>query len=281
MGQYITNILTGISITDIIDMVLVAFLAYQLLGVLRSTRAFQLAKGIGIILAIALIAELCHFYVLSWIIEKILNVGLIALLVVFQPELRRALERIGRSSFGIRQYSYETQASLDIVNSILKSVEYFSSRKEGALIVIEQETALSDIAETGTILDTKISQEALDNIFYKGAPLHDGAAILRGDRIYAAGCVLPLTQNPNLSKDLGTRHRAGLGISENSDAYIIIVSEETGIISVARNGKLQRFLDLKTIEKQLMAIYLAGGEEETIWAKISKVLNREIGHGKK
>lgn len=264
MGQYITGILAGIQITDIIDIALVAILAYQLLGYLKSTRAAQLAKGIVIIIAFAIIAEVCHFYVLSWLINKVLSVGLIALIVVFQPELRRALDYIGRSKLGIRQQSFATEQAISVVKSIVASIEYFSNRKEGALIIIEQDVALNDIAETGTILDTKVSTEAINNIFYKGAPLHDGAVIIRGDRIYAAGCVLPLTQSQSISRDLGTRHRAAIGISENCDALVLIVSEETGIISTARNGKLSRFLDLKTVEKQLLSVYLKEEDESLI-----------------
>lgn len=269
MGEYITGILTGIRITDIIDIALVAFIVYHLLGYLKSSRAAQLAKGIAVVLLIALIAEVCNLYVLSWIIEKVLSVGIIALIVVFQPELRRFLDRLGRSSsLTIKQYSSDTENTISTVEAIVKSVEYFSGRKEGALIIVEQDVALNDIAETGTIIDSKITTEGINNIFYKGAPLHDGAAILRNDRILAAGCVLPLTQNPNLSRDLGTRHRAAIGMSEVSDALVIVVSEETGIISVARNGKLTRFLDPSTIEKQLLAIYMRNGQEETIWTKI-------------
>ncbi len=277
VGQYITGILTGISITDIIDIAIVSFIVYHLLGFLTSSRAAQLAKGIMIVIVIAFLANLLHFYVLSWIIGRVLSIGLIALVVVFQPELRRALDFLGRSRIGIRQPSMSTEYNMNVVESIVRSVEYFSARKEGALIVIEQETALDDVAETGTIIDSKISSEALDNIFYKGAPLHDGAVIVRGDRIYSAGCVLPLSQNQNLSRDLGTRHRAGIGISEVSDALVVIVSEETGIISTARNGKLSRFLDLKSIEKQLLDCYLVGGQEDTLIAKISRLWRKTDG----
>ena len=277
MGQYITGILTGISITDIIDIAIVSFIVYHLLGFLRSSRAAQLAKGIIIVIAIAFIAELCHFYVLSWIIGRMLSIGLIALVIVFQPELRRALDFLGRSRIGIKQQSMCTEYNMGVVDSIVKSVEYFSARKEGALIVVEQETALDDVAETGTIVDAKLTTDALDNIFYKGAPLHDGAVIVRGDRIYSAGCVLPLSQNQNLSRDLGTRHRAGIGISEVSDALVIIVSEETGIISIARNGKLSRFLDLKSVEKQLLDAYLNKGQEDTIIARLTKLWRKIDG----
>ncbi len=278
MGQYITGILTGISITDIIDIAIVTFIVYNLLGFLRSSRAAQLTKGILVVIAIAFLAELCHFYVLSWIIGKVLSIGLVALVVVFQPELRRALDFLGRSSrIGFKQTSMNTEYNMAVVEAIVRSVEYFSARKEGALIVVEQETALDDVAESGTVVDAKLTSDALNNIFYKGAPLHDGAVIVRGDRVYAAGCVLPLSQNPNLSRDLGTRHRAGIGISEVSDALVIIVSEETGIISTAKNGKLSRFLDLKSVEKQLLDAYLNGGQEDTLMSKINRVWRKING----
>ncbi len=277
MGQYITGILTGISVSDIIDIAIVSFIVYHLLGFLRSSRAAQLAKGIIIVIVIAFIADLCHFYVLYWIIGRVLSIGLVALVVVFQPELRRALDVLGRSRIGLRQTSISAEYNMAVVDSIVKSVEYFSSRKEGALIVIEQATALDDLAETGTVIDAKLTSETLNNIFYKGAPLHDGAVIIRGDRIYSAGCVLPLSQNQNLSKDLGTRHRAGIGMSEVSDALVIIVSEETGIISIARNGKLSRFLDLKSVEKQLLDVYITGGQEDTVIAKLTKLWRKLDG----
>ncbi len=272
MSQVIRGILVGIRFTDIIDILIITLLIYKVWGFLKTSRAAQLTKGIGIIIAIALIAEVCNLYVVSWLIGRILSIGLIALVVVFQPELRRVLGYIGRGKFNIRsQEALSADYKMSIVNEIVKSVEYFSARKEGAIIVFEQDVAMDDIAETGTNLDTKISSEAINNIFYKGAPLHDGAVIIRDDRIYAAGCVLPLTQNQNLSRDLGTRHRAGLGISEVSDALVLIVSEETGIISIAKNGKLSRFLDLKSVEKQLLALYMDGSREETILTRFAKL----------
>jgi len=280
MGQYITGILTGISVADIIDIAIVSFIVYELLGFLRSSRAAELAKGIVVIIALAFISELCHFYVLSWIIGKVLSIGILALVIVFQPELRRALDYLGRSKITFKPVSLSNEDSMALVNAISDSIAYFSARKEGALIVVERETALDDIAETGTILDTKVSSEAINNIFYKGAPLHDGAAIIRGNRIYSAGCVLPLTQNPNLSRDLGTRHRAGIGISEVSDALVIIVSEETGIISTARNGKLSRFLDLKSVEKQLYSALVKQDEDEHPIAKLIRKLRKSDGSKK-
>ncbi len=160
---------------------------------------------------------------------------------------------------------------------IVRAVEYFAAKKEGSIIVIERETALSDIAETGTIIDAELSEELLENIFYKGSPLHDGAVIIRDERILAAGCVLPLTENAGLSKDLGTRHRAGIGISEVSDAIVLIVSEETGIISMATDGKLSRFLDLRTGEKTLLGCYLGKIEHPNSGAAIFNGIFRGKG----
>ena len=161
-----------------------------------------------------------------------------------------------------------------MVTEIVRAVETMSSSRTGALIVIEKEITLNDIVETGTVIDAYISAEMIGNIFYEGAPLHDGALILRGDRLYAAGCVLPLTQNKELSKELGTRHRAGIGITENSDALVIIVSEETGVISLAQNGELTRFLEAKRIEKTLLDLYLQGDSRGMFQEKLSRVFNR-------
>ena len=277
MGQYITGVLTGISITDIIDIAIVSFIVYHLLGYLKSSRAAQLAKGMIIVTVIAFLAEICHFYVLSWLIGRILNVGLIALVIVFQPELRRALDFLGRSKLGLRQTSMSTEYNMALVESIVRAVEYFSAKKEGALIVVEQETALDDVAESGTFVDAKLTTDTLENIFYKGAPLHDGAVIIRGDRIYSAGCVLPLSQNQNLSRDLGTRHRAGIGISEVSDALVIIVSEETGIISMAREGRLTRHLDGRSLTILLTELFTP---DQSMYSWIGTLRREEPEDGK-
>ena len=275
MGQILSNLFSGFGITDIIDILIVSYIIYKILGFVRSSRAEQLAKGLVIIIIIAFLSNLLNLYITNWIFTGILGVGLVALIVVFQPELRRALEYIGRGKFS-RQFSLKQEDIADNVDHIVDAVEYFAGRKEGAIIVIERETALQDIADTGTILDAELSTPLIENIFYKGSPLHDGAAILRSDRILAAGCVLPLTQNKNLSKDLGTRHRAGLGISEVSDAVAIIVSEETGIISVAKDGKLSRFLDAKTVEKILLNLYLSDQpEEDNLLSKFKNLLRRK------
>ncbi len=168
-------------------------------------------------------------------------------------------------------FSVERERVSAVVDILVRSVEYMSARRIGAIMVIENETALQDVAETGTLLDAKLTEPLLENIFFKGSPLHDGAAIIREDRVLSAGCVLPLTENPNLSKDLGTRHRAGIGISEVSDSLVIVVSEETGIISIAQDGKLSRFLDLKSVEKALLELYLKKYPQNE--SPVTKVLN--------
>ena len=189
--------------------------------------------------------------------------GIIAIVIVFQPELRRGLEYVGRSKLVKSPFvQLDKEKAKQITDEFVKLIDHLSSTRTGALIVIERQVSLTDIAETGTILDAKISAQLLGNIFYEGAPLHDGAVIIRGDMVYAAGCVLPLTENKDLNKDLGTRHRAGIGITENSDALTLIVSEETGIISVASAGKLQRFLDTKAIEKILLNLFIPSESEE-------------------
>ncbi len=256
MQERILSIISVLEFTDVVDVLIVAFIAYYVIRYVRSTRAAQLVYGLGIVVGVYLISSVANLYTLNWILKNLLSVGLVALVVVFQPELRRALEFIGRGSFTLQGFSLEKQQFSANVDIIVRAIDYFAARKEGALIVIENGTALQDVAETGTLVDATLTEPLLENIFYKGSPLHDGAVILRGDRILAAGCVLPLTENPNLSKDLGTRHRAGIGMSEISDALILIVSEETGIISMAQDGKLSRFLDLKAVEKALLNLYL-------------------------
>jgi len=274
-NQYINLLFSSVKITDVIDIFLVSFLLYQIWGFISSSRAAQLAKGLGIIIAVYGLTKLLHLYVINWLLNKVFDVGLIAVVVVFQPELRRALEKLGRGRLTLKSFSMNAESVSAQVSIIVRAIDHFSRKKEGAIIVIERETALNDVSDSGTAMDCKISEEAIENIFYKGSPLHDGAAILRGDRILAAGCVLPLTSNPNLSKDLGTRHRAGIGITEVSDSVALIVSEETGIISLAVDGKLQRFLDLKTVEKYLLNMYLEKAEEnQTLLQRVGAFLKR-------
>ena len=276
MSEIFNNVISGVGITDVIDVAIVAYLIYKILGFIRETRALQLVKGLLVLVLITVLSEKFNLYTLNWILKNTISLGVIALVIVFQPELRRALEYVGRSKFITPQFAQmDKERVKTITAAIIKAVDFFSSNKVGALIIMERETVLNDIAESGTKINAEISTELLRNIFYEGAPLHDGATIVRGDRIYAAGCVLPLTQSKTLSKDLGTRHRAGIGITENSDAISIIVSEETGIISIAVDGKLSRFLDIKTVEKTLLNIYLSQAHTEKVKVPfLDKILGR-------
>lgn len=257
MINYFDNLISDIGINDIVDIVIVTFVVYKVLGFIRESRAEQLVKGLIILTLATLLSDIFNLHTLNWLLKTGMTLGVIALVVVFQPELRRALEYMGRSKIIKTTLNQVTQKeAYEIIGQIREAVEELAKNKTGALIVMERQTALTDICETGTNLDSKISKELLTNIFYDGSPLHDGAVILRGDRIHSAGCVLPLTRNSRLSKDLGTRHRAGIGITENSDCITIMVSEETGVVSVAKDGILERYFNGSNIEKLLRELYM-------------------------
>lgn len=261
MIDNLTGLLLSIKITDIIDILIVAYILYRVLGMIKETRAQQLFRGVLLIVGVFLASELFDLSLLNWLLTRLITVGLIGVMILFQPEIRRALEQIGRRGALTSQFRDIGKEELyATVHKIVDAVDDFSSTRTGALIAIERETTLNDIIDTGVIVDAEISVRLLGNLFYEGSPLHDGAVIIRGVRIHAASCVLPLTNRTSIGKNLGTRHRAGVGLSEVSDAFIIIVSEETGAISVARNGTLRRFLDLKTLKKMLLDIYLPSGD---------------------
>lgn len=272
METFFDNIVSSIGITDVLDILIVAFIVYKVLGFIRETRAEQLTKGLLILVIITLASKALHLYTLNWILSGLMTVGVVALVVIFQPELRRALEHLGRSRFVNVLNGVDKEEAKRMVLEMVEAIDSMSSSRTGALIVIEGEITLNDIVETGTVIDAAVSAEMIGNIFYEGAPLHDGALIIRGDRLHAAGCVLPLTQNKQLSKELGTRHRAGIGITENSDAMVIIVSEETGVISIAQNGNLTRFVDVKKIEKTLLGMYFDGDRKYTFTERINMIL---------
>lgn len=257
MQEFFWNAFSGIRITDIIDILIVAVVVYKLLGLIKQTRAEQLFKGVLLLVVATFLSDLLNLHTINWILKGTVALGAVAILVVFQPELRRGLEYLGRSKFVNAPFEQmDKEKGKHITSNIVKAIDSFSRDRVGALIVFERQTNLTDIMESGTIVDAEISDQILGNIFYEGAPLHDGAVIIRDGRVYAAGCVLPLTKNNSISKDLGTRHRAGIGITENSDALTLIVSEETGIISIAEDGQLSRFLDVKTVEKKLLNMYM-------------------------
>lgn len=270
MENIIQNITAHIGITDILDILIVAFLVYKLLGFIKETRAEQLAKGLLLLVVATVASKWCHFYTLHWLLSGTLSVGLIAIIIIFQPELRRLLENLGRNRLNNVFWEIDREEAKKIVNEFAEAALTMSEQKTGALMIIERETALNDIVETGTTVDAKISAELIQNIFYEGSPLHDGALIIRGDRLQAAGCVLPLTENKKLSKELGTRHRAGIGITENSDAFVIIVSEETGIISVAENGKLKRPVQPEELRTILMSLYFQEDSKRKITNRFTR-----------
>ena len=261
MQEFFGNLASQIGPTDFIDVAIIAFIIYQILRFIRETRAEQLVRGLLVLIIVMLASGALHLYTLNWVLKNFMQFGIIALVIVFQPELRRALEYLGRSRFlKGRLQSGDKEKAKSAATAIVKAVDYFSNNNVGAIIIVERDVLLSDFAETGIILNSELSAEALESIFYEGAPLHDGAAIVSGDKIRAAACVLPLTRSKDLAPELGMRHRAGLGITEVSDAFAIIVSEETGIISTARDGRMNRFLDLKALEKALLDIYLNDSE---------------------
>lgn len=278
MRNFFENVFSGVGITDVIDIIIVAFVIYKLLGLIKQTRAEQLMKGVLLLVVATFLSGFFNLHTINWLLNGAVMLGAVAILVVFQPELRRALEYMGRSKIvkaPLKQMDKEK--GKQITAHIIKALETFSKDRVGALIVFERETSLYDIVETGTVVDAQLSEQLLGNIFYEGSPLHDGAVIIRDGRIYAAGCVLPLTRNNTISKELGTRHRAGIGITENSDALVIIVSEETGIISMASDGQLSRFLDIKTVEKALLNMYLNTGEMSGTMSLITKLINKIRG----
>ncbi|MCD4714302.1 MAG: diadenylate cyclase CdaA [Clostridiales bacterium] len=251
-----------IKITYIIDIAIIAFVFYKLLGLIKETRAEQLVKGFLIILIISKLSEWAKLYAINFILQSTFTIGLIALVILFQPELRKALEHLGRSQWFISSNKKGANDNqLKMINEVVDASGVMSRKKIGALIVVERMIGINDIVETGTVTDAKVSADLLMNIFYPKSPLHDGAVVIKNNRIMAAGCLLPLTSNKYISKELGTRHRAAMGMTETSDAVIIVVSEETGAISMAVEGKLQRFLDPTTL-KELM-IQALNQEKET------------------
>lgn len=271
MVEFFQNVFVGFRLIDVLDIVIVAYLVYKILGFIQETRAQQLVRGLVFLGIVFFLSDFLKLYLLNWLLRNFVTMGLFALIVLFQPELRRGLEQLGRRNIVSGQFrSLDKENAIEVVKEIVAAVDDFSATRTGALIVFERETMLNDIIETGTIVDARISVRLLGNLFYEGSPLHDGAVIIRGDRIHAASCVLPLTEKKNIGRNLGTRHRAGLGVSEVSDALVIVVSEETGVISVAEDGNFRRFMDLKSVEKILLGVYMP--QEETFRERMTRTL---------
>ena len=263
-----------IQIMDVVDILLVAFVIYKIILMLQTTSSARIAKSIVIILLLTAATSLLNMYLMNYLLDKILEIGLIALVIMFQPELRRMLEKLGSKSFREILSMKEEQRNIDrVISETVRACEIMSRERTGVLIVFERTTSLEDYQKTGTVIDARVSTELLRNIFFTKASLHDGAVIIRNERIAAAGCVLPLTENRNISSDLGTRHRAGIGMSEVSDAVVVIVSEETGTISVAISGMLKRHLAPQTLEKLLLNELAP--KEETKTRNPLKLLRRQ------
>ena len=250
------NLTHRIRITDLIDIIIVAVIIYELLLLTRHTRGSALLKGLFLLLVIALMSSLLGLVSLNWLLTAILQNGAIVLVVLFQPELRKALERMGRTRVFRKNAKKGTSEEKDtIISEIIQTIMDLSKRRVGALIVFEQQTGLQDVIETGTRLNAEISAPLLENIFEPNTPLHDGAVVIRDAEIMAAACILPLAEASGVSRELGTRHRAAVGISENTDAIVLVVSEETGIVSLARDGALTRPLTVKVLEEILNEVY--------------------------
>ena len=271
---YISRFLQIMKLSDVIDILIIIFLVHQLLKMVRETRARQLLKGLAIIFLTVPISAWLNLTAVNYILRNIMQIGAFAILVIFQPELRNMLEKMGHSKVGkILDFSNlqtKDENEENITPEITRAVMNMSRSKTGALIVLERETGVSEYANNGTRIDAHISAELLENIFVNKTPLHDGAVVIKSDRIYSAACVLPLTNNHNLSRELGTRHRAALGMSEVSDALIIVVSEETGKISIATNGILTRNLDETSLEKAIKKVFIKDKENKSS-EKIEKI----------
>lgn len=244
--------------SDFVDIAIITVLIYHLILLTKETRAFQVLKGIGIVFIAALISDVLQLVTISWLLNSLLSVGIILAVVLFQPELRRALEHIGRGKLFTREFfgSIIDNGSEDTVREMHQAITDLAKRRVGALIVIEQRTGLGDIINTGTLIEGRISAPLIENVFEPNTPLHDGAMIIRGNEIVAAACILPLVEDIAVARELGTRHRAGLGISSVSDSITIIVSEETGVVSMARDGKLVRYIDSKALRNLLESIFI-------------------------
>jgi len=261
---------------SLLDIAIVSFLVYQLIVALAHTRANTVLKGVFIIILITGLAELLQLNALSWLLLQMLNIGALLLVILFQPEIRRGLDQLGRSRWrAILGTTKDVKAAEKVVQELTAALVSLSKRRVGALVVVERGTGLSDVVESGTALDAEISQPLIENLFEPNTPLHDGAVVISGLRIAAAACILQLSDDNSISRELGTRHRAAIGISEATDAVVLIVSEETGIISVARGGRLTRHLDAKSLSAMLTELF---APEEAV--SLSTIFRRrEGGHG--
>ena len=281
MKEMFTGAIGAFRVQDAIDIALVAFLIYHLILLVRETRAGQLIKGVLLILLLYMAAAALELYTLRTIMEYVIRYGVIVLLILFQPELRRVLEQVGRTSLSnlsvfapnMSASEYERSQTIKTINAICDSCAALSKERIGALIVMEKETKIGDIISTGTIIDSQPSADLIKNVFFPNSPLHDGALVIRNSRLYAAGCFLPLSDNHEISRALGTRHRAALGMSEVSDAVVVVVSEETGNITVAKDGKLNIGITVNTLSTILYREFV-DDEKESASEKKKRLFRR-------
>ena len=274
----IGNALPTISLSDILDILLVAFVIYSAIMLIRTTSAYRIAKAIVLVLLLTLLTDVFNLHTMNYLLNRVLELGVIALVIVFQPELRHVLEKVGGQSLReLLNKPLASDESLSTLKQTVSACENMSKEKVGALIVFERVNSLEHIANKGTRINADVTEQLIRNIFFPKAALHDGAMIISKNRIMAAGCLLPLSGNTNLSPDLGTRHRAGIGMSEHSDAVVIIVSEETGKISLAQEGMLKRDLSADTLRKLLEKELITEEKSDTMLDRIKKMGRKENG----
>lgn len=243
---------------DLVDIIVMSVIVYRLLLLIKGTKAAHMLMGLGILLIASILSRYFELYTVDWLIQSFWAQIVIAIIILFQPEIRRALAQMGETQF---LQTFTSAEELKSLEEIVRATIALANRKIGALIAIERDTSLREFVEIGTLLDAKVSKEVLLSIFHPTSPIHDGAVVIKGNRIVAAGCFLPITMTSDLSKALGTRHRAGLGLSEETDAVILIVSEETGTVSMAMKGKLETHLDMGTLRDMLTDLFTVRGKK--------------------
>ncbi len=275
----IFGVISGINIGDVLDIVLLSLLIYKAFQLVRETHAGQLMKGVIYLLIANIFVNLLDMSVMQIILRMVWEIGFIAIIILFQPELRQLLEKLGKSKLamlGRTTAAEEDELAIrSTIDNMVKACVSMAETKTGALVVVEQTTILNDVVASGTTVDAAVSRDLLCNIFYPKSPLHDGAVVIRDNRIHAASCILPLTQNSDISRELGTRHRAAIGMSEHSDGVVVVVSEETGIISIAHKGELKRGFDSITLKTELEALLIGDRFEKNdskmkVWKRWSK-----------
>lgn len=274
MMMQLQGLLTTIRILDIVDILVVAVILYQMYYMIRGTRAITLLKGLLVIGVFSIASKWLDLHVVNWLLEKAMTVLIVALPIVFQPELRKALEQLGRGRFISRSSIVDEDELNRVIDSVVHACEAMAKKKIGALMVFERSVGLGDFNDTGIYLDAIVSEELLVNIFIPKTPLHDGAVIIRDNRVVAAGCLLPLTQDQTLSSELGTRHRAAIGLTEQADALVVVVSEETGTISYAYAGHIYRHFDGDNLRNMLRNYLLKSGERFSVLSDMLKWRNK-------